>query len=151
RRRYDSAYFYVKDYIRVKQIVDNTEQTLQVQNISFNETLEQERLEQGKREARQQYQSRIRIYALLGGLLFLAVLATVLYRNNKQRQKAHKEIDKAYKDLQATQAQLIQSEKMASLGELTAGIAHEIQNPLNFVNNFSEVNRELLVELDQEI
>jgi signal transduction histidine kinase len=54
-------------------------------------------------------------------------------------------------DLQATQIQLIQKEKMASLGELTAGIAHEIQNPLNFVNNFSEVNTELIEELKQEI
>jgi signal transduction histidine kinase len=53
--------------------------------------------------------------------------------------------------LQATQQQLIQSEKMASLGELTAGIAHEIQNPLNFVNNFSEVNKELITELKEEI
>jgi len=62
-----------------------------------------------------------------------------------------KEIEKAYTSLKATQSQLIQSEKMASLGELTAGIAHEIQNPLNFVNNFSEVNKELLVEMNEEI
>ncbi len=60
-------------------------------------------------------------------------------------------LQKSLNDLQETQKQLIQSEKMASLGELTAGIAHEIQNPLNFVNNFAEVNKELIDELKQEV
>ena len=60
------------------------------------------------------------------------------------------EIRQTLENLKTTQSQLIQSEKMASLGELTAGIAHEIQNPLNFVNNFSDVNKELLEELKEE-
>ena len=61
------------------------------------------------------------------------------------------ELSKSLEELKSTQSQLIQSAKMASLGELTAGIAHEIQNPLNFVNNFSDVNRELVDELQQEL
>ncbi len=61
------------------------------------------------------------------------------------------ELQATVKELKATQAQLIQQEKLASLGELTAGIAHEIQNPLNFVNNFSEVSKELMEELEEEL
>lgn len=73
-------------------------------------------------------------------------------REAKEKElKQAKEIEKAYTTLKATQDQLLHSEKMASLGELTAGIAHEIQNPLNFVNNFSEVNTELIAELKEEI
>jgi len=67
-----------------------------------------------------------------------------------QVQQRTGELQRSLTDLRATQAQLIQKEKMASLGELTAGIAHEIQNPLNFVNNFSEVSSELLAELAEE-
>jgi signal transduction histidine kinase len=73
------------------------------------------------------------------------------YEDFNKLEAAKKQVDNTLNELQATQKQLIQSEKMASLGELTAGIAHEIQNPLNFVNNFSEVNKELLAELNGEI
>jgi two-component system, NtrC family, sensor kinase len=65
--------------------------------------------------------------------------------------KQKEELELTLEELRATQSQLIQSEKMASLGELTAGIAHEIQNPLNFVNNFSEINTELILEMEEEI
>ncbi len=91
----------------------------------------------------------------------LAVWAFAAYRSRNLRranqlleekvERRTSQLNKSIDSLKATQAQLIQSEKMASLGELTAGIAHEIQNPLNFVNNFSEVNKEMLVELNDEI
>ncbi|OGX85556.1 tetratricopeptide repeat-containing sensor histidine kinase [Hymenobacter glacialis] len=109
--------------------------------------------------------------ATLAGLALLASLGFVLWRANRQKQQANEQLsrlneavtsqkydlqtqrdqlDTSLTKLRATQAQLIQKEKMASLGELTAGIAHEIQNPLNFVNNFSEVSTELLEELAEE-
>ncbi len=77
-------------------------------------------------------------------------IAFARYEDFKQLETAKNQIEKTLSELKSTQAQLIQAEKMASLGELTAGIAHEIQNPLNFVNNFSEISRELLEEIKGE-
>jgi signal transduction histidine kinase len=95
-------------------------------------------------------------------LLFLGALRIFsLWRERKLRHEKEvlelkvnhrtQQLQESIESLKSTQSQLIQSEKMASLGELTAGIAHEIQNPLNFVNNFSEVNKELVDELQQEL
>jgi len=74
-----------------------------------------------------------------------------LKKANLDLASLNKSLNDSIEDLKAAQAQLVQSEKMASLGELTAGIAHEIQNPLNFVNNFSEVNKELIDEMKNEL
>ena len=95
-------------------------------------------------------------------LLFIAALRSysIWRERNLRLEKEHlqvkvdertSELKKSLEDLKSAETQLIQSEKMASLGELTAGIAHEIQNPLNFVNNFSEVNSELIQEMKEEI
>jgi len=73
------------------------------------------------------------------------------YEDFKKLEEAKQKIEEAYTELEATQDQLVHAEKMASLGELTAGIAHEIQNPLNFVNNFADVNKELIEELREAV
>jgi two-component system NtrC family sensor kinase len=155
------AYKYFRITTAAKDSLYSQDKVKQLLTLDFNEKQRLQELEAARAEA----QNKVRIYILSGGLAILLSLALVFWRIGKQRQKDNqllstqkKEIEdqrdqtnKALTELQQTQTQLVQREKMASLGELTAGIAHEIQNPLNFVNNFSEVNAELIDEMEQEI
>ncbi len=148
----DSTVKYQSLIINLTQKLFNTKQTQQFQNIDFDAQQRQIEILAAKKEIQNRYQKMI----LLGILAIFFLLALFLWRINIHRKntnalllKQNKDIESAMSNLRSTQAQLIQSEKMASLGELTAGIAHEIQNPLNFVNNFSEINRELIEEIQE--
>jgi C4-dicarboxylate-specific signal transduction histidine kinase len=122
--------------------------------IAFNEEMKkQEELTQQRRRS-----TTIIISSLVVTVLFISLITSIVIRHNQQRKKAYtllqkqkEQTEQAYTQLKATQQQLVQKEKMASLGELIAGIAHEIQNPLNFVNNFSTVNKELVTEAKQAL
>ncbi len=153
----EESFKYYKNYIIYRDSINNIKTVQSMANLRTDFEVSQKQLEVDRLNQQKQNQ-RWWLITVAGMLLSTFVVLFLLYRNNKNKQKANaqlknqkEKVELTLEQLKSTQSQLIQSEKMASLGELTAGIAHEIQNPLNFVNNFSELNKELIDELKEEL
>lgn len=158
---YKNAFKYQNLLLGIKDTLYNIETDKKLSGLQFNFEIEKK---QGqidlltKDKALQQLdiqKQKVAKNAFLGGLILIFFIAFILYRNFRNQKKSNlvieqknDELNTTLTELKATQQQLIQSEKLASLGALTAGIAHEIKNPLNFVNNFSELSNELIVEME---
>jgi two-component system NtrC family sensor kinase len=150
----DSAFRYQERAIALKDSLFNQENTKAIQNITFAELQRQQEI--AKQQAA--HQASIRFYLMVAATLFLVVLAFIFWLNNRKSQKASRLLKRQKEQilatlgqLEVTQNQLIQSAKMASLGELTSSIASEIQSPLGLVNDFSNVSIGLVNEMQSQL
>ena len=152
----DKAYQVLLEALSVKEEITSSENSARTLSFEVEKKIQESEKTILSLDAQNKNNRKVKLY-LIGMVSLLGLLAiglSIFYRNKKRNNRElslkNERLAFTLQKLQATQTQLIQSEKMASLGELTAGIAHEIQNPLNFVNNFSELNQELASELVEE-
>lgn len=140
----DSALKYQSLMLAMKDTLFGQEKVMQLQNVNYQERQH----EQQVIAERAILKARYRTYGLLVGLISLLIIVGLLVRNYRLQQRANTALQASLAELKTTQFQLVQREKMAFLGELTAGVAHELQNPLGFVKQFAAVSTELIDEIN---
>ena len=146
RGRPDSALKYQSLMLVMKDTLFGQEKVMRLQSLNYREQQRAQESAAGQAVLKARY----RTFALVAGLVALLALALLQGRHARQQERARKALEQSLTELKTAQDQLVQREKMAFLGELTAGIAHELQNPLNFVKNFAEVSTELVNEISGE-
>jgi two-component system NtrC family sensor kinase len=163
RGTFDKAYYYQCLWVAYQDSLAGVETQRKTSALRYGYELDKKQTQIALLTKSKQLQ-RQQLLGLLAGLLGTVLVAGLLWRNIYLKQRTNRELNEKndhiaqQRDdlnhtlvaLKATQGQLVQSEKMVALAALTAGVAHEIQNPLNFVNNFSEVSMELISELEEE-
>jgi signal transduction histidine kinase len=142
----DSALKYQSLMLVMKDTLFGQEKVMRLQTLNYREQQRTREVAASQAALRGRY----RTYALLAGVVGLLALALILARHGRQQERAKEALERSLAELKTAQDQLVQREKMAFLGELTAGIAHELQNPLNFVKNFAEVSTDLVDEITGE-
>jgi two-component system, NtrC family, sensor kinase len=147
--KYHEAYDYLQQHVALRDSIYNEKTALNMSRLEADHILEKKQGEILLLEKENRNRKLLLQGSFIIGILFL-LLAFLFYNRYMLKRKANQKLMAAYSDLEKTQQQLIQQEKLASLGQLTAGIAHEIKNPLNFVNNFTQISSELLSELKEE-
>ncbi|RSK48765.1 tetratricopeptide repeat-containing sensor histidine kinase [Hymenobacter rigui] len=144
RRQLDSAFRYQKELVAMKDTLFGQEKVMRLQNVNYLDRQQQQQAAADQQALRNRYQT----YGLLAGVAGLLLLLALLVRHDRQQQRTNTALQTSLAELKEAQLMLVQREKMAFLGELTAGVAHELQNPLSFVKRFAEVSTTLVDEIN---